>query len=255
MPAPLITLDQVDKRFPNGLLALQSVSLDVAPGEFVALLGPSGCGKSTVLRLVAGLELATSGRIAAPALRDAVDAPTAFVFQEPTLMPWANVYDNVRLPLRLAGLASDEADDRVRRALASVGLADFLRAFPGELSGGMKMRVSIARALVTRPQVLLMDEPFAALDEITRQRLNADLLASWQAAELAVLFVTHSVYESVFLSQRVLVMSARPGRIVAEVTIDEPYPRCAVFRTSPTYLDACNELSRALEAAHADVPS
>ena len=255
MSAPLITLEQVDKRFPNGLLALQSVSLSVAPGEFVALLGPSGCGKSTVLRLVAGLEPASGGRIDAPALRAADDAPTAFVFQEPTLMPWASVYDNVWLPLRLAGLDGDESDDRVRRALGSVGLADFLHAYPGELSGGMKMRVSIARALVTRPQVLLMDEPFAALDEITRQRLNADLLASWQAAELAVLFVTHSVYESVFLSQRVLVMSARPGRIVAEVAIDEPYPRSVAFRTSPAYLGACNELSRALESAHADLPA
>jgi NitT/TauT family transport system ATP-binding protein len=256
MPEPIITLDQVDKRFPNGLLALQSVSLAVAPGEFVALLGPSGCGKSTVLRLVAGLAPISGGRIDAPALHPEADtATTAFVFQEPTLMPWASVYDNVWLPLRLAGLSSDEADDRVRRALTSVGLIDFLQAFPGELSGGMKMRVSIARALVTRPQVLLMDEPFAALDEITRQRLNADLLASWQAAELAVLFVTHSVFESVFLSQRVLVMGARPGRIVAEVAVDAPYPRSAAFRTSPLYLAACNELSRALEAAHADAPT
>jgi NitT/TauT family transport system ATP-binding protein len=255
MPDAIITLDQVDKRFPNGLLALQAVSLTVAPGEFVALLGPSGCGKSTVLRLVAGLEPASAGRLAAPALRSAADGPTAFVFQEPTLMPWASVYDNVWLPLRLAGMGSAEADDRVTRALVGVGLADFQRAFPGELSGGMKMRVSIARALVTSPQVLLMDEPFAALDEITRQRLNADLLASWQAAELAVLFVTHSVFESVFLSQRVLVMSARPGRIVAEVAIPEPYPRSAAFRTSRAYLEACNELSRALEAAHADAPA
>ncbi len=256
MAEAIITLDQVDKRFPNGLLALQSISLAVAPGEFVALLGPSGCGKSTVLRLVAGLAPISGGRIDAPALHPQADtATTAFVFQEPTLMPWASVYDNVWLPLRLAGLDRAEADDRVRRALLAVGLGDFLRAYPGELSGGMKMRVSIARALVTRPQVLLMDEPFAALDEITRQRLNADLLASWQAAELAVLFVTHSVYESVFLSQRVLVMGARPGRIVAEVAIDAPYPRSAAFRTSEKYLRACSELSRALEAAHADAPT
>ena len=255
MTEPIITLDGVDKRFPNGLLALQAISLAVAPGEFVALLGPSGCGKSTVLRMVAGLEPISAGRLEAPALHTDGSAATAFVFQEPTLMPWASVYDNVWLPLRLAGMSSDEADDRVTRALRAVGLADFLKAFPGELSGGMKMRVSIARALVTRPQVLLMDEPFAALDEITRQRLNADLLASWQAAELAVLFVTHSVFESVFLSQRVLVMGARPGRIVAEVTIDEPYPRSAAFRTSAPYLRACNELSRALETAHADAPT
>jgi NitT/TauT family transport system ATP-binding protein len=256
MPEPIITLDQVDKRFPNGLLALQSISLAVAPGEFVALLGPSGCGKSTVLRMVAGLEPVSSGRLDAPALHARGEtAPTAFVFQEPTLMPWASVYDNVWLPLRLAGIGGEEAEDRITRALAAVGLSEFLQAFPGELSGGMKMRVSIARALVTRPQVLLMDEPFAALDEITRQRLNADLLASWQAAELAVLFVTHSVFESVFLSQRVLVMGARPGRIVAEVVVDEPYPRSAAFRTSVPYLRACSELSRALEAAHADAPT
>lgn len=252
MNAPLILLDGVDKRFDNGLLALQSLSLSVAPGEFVALLGPSGCGKSTVLRMVAGLAPRSSGRLEAPALRDDGTARTAFVFQEPTLMPWASVYDNVWLPLRLAGVGRDEADDRVMRALGAVGLADFVRAFPGELSGGMKMRVSVARALVTRPQVLLMDEPFAALDEITRQRLNADLLASWQAAELAVLFVTHSVFEAVFLSQRVLVMAARPGRIVAEVAIAAPYPRSAAFRGSPTYLQACQRLSQALESAHAD---
>lgn len=252
MSEPIIRLDGVDKRFDNGLLALQSLSLSVAPGEFVALLGPSGCGKSTVLRMVAGLAPISAGRLDAPALRGDGLARTAFVFQEPTLMPWASVYDNVWLPLRLAGVGRDEADDRVRRALGAVGLADFVRAFPGELSGGMKMRVSVARALVTRPQLLLMDEPFAALDEITRQRLNADLLASWQAADLAVLFVTHSVFESVFLSQRVLVMAARPGRIVAEVPIDEPYPRSASFRSSPAYLRACQQLSLALEAAHAD---
>jgi NitT/TauT family transport system ATP-binding protein len=251
MPAPIISLQNVDKRFANGLLALESVSLDVAPGEFVALLGPSGCGKSTVLRMVAGLEPVSAGQLSAPALREDDPARTAFVFQEPTLMPWASVYDNVWLPLRLAGTGRDEADDRVVRALSAVGLTEFLRAFPGELSGGMKMRVSIARAFVTQPQVLLMDEPFAALDEITRQRLNVDLLASWQAADLAVLFVTHSVFESVFLSQRVLVLGARPGRVIAELAIDEPYPRSAAFRSSPTYLRACAELSRALETAHA----
>jgi NitT/TauT family transport system ATP-binding protein len=251
MPAPIITLDQVDKRFGNGLLALQGVSLSVAPGEFVALLGPSGCGKSTVLRMVAGLEPISAGRLEVPALQPGGAARTAFVFQEPTLMPWASVYDNVWLPLRLAGTGREEAHDRVLRALGAVGLADFLQAFPGELSGGMKMRVSIARALVTQPQVLLMDEPFAALDEITRQRLNTDLLASWQAADLAVLFVTHSVFESVFLSQRVLVLGTRPGRVVAEVVVDEPYPRSAAFRGAASYLRACDELSHALEAAHA----
>ena len=252
MSAAILALEGVDKRFGNGLLALQGTSMHVAAGEFVALLGPSGCGKSTVLRLAAGLDGITAGRIDAPALHGGV-AQTAFVFQEPTLMPWASVYDNVWLPLRLSGMDSDMANDRIERALVSVGLSDFHAAFPGELSGGMKMRVSIARALVTEPKLLLMDEPFAALDEITRQKLNSDLLASWQSQELAALFVTHSVYESVFLSQRVLVMSARPGRIVAEVMIDEPYPRTVAWRTSAHYLRICAQLTQALEAAHAPV--
>lgn len=246
----VLSLEGVDKRFGNGLLALQGATMSVAASEFVALLGPSGCGKSTVLRLAAGLDGISAGHIDAPALRDRASAQTAFVFQEPTLMPWAGVFDNVWLPLRLAGTGRDAARDRIERALESVGLADFAGAFPGELSGGMKMRVSIARALVTQPQLLLMDEPFAALDEITRQKLNADLLASWQSQELATLFVTHSVYESVFLSQRVLVMSARPGRIVAELTIDEPYPRTPAFRTSAAYVRHCAALTQALEAAH-----
>jgi NitT/TauT family transport system ATP-binding protein len=246
-----LSLDHVDKRYPGGLLALQDVSLRVAAGEFVTLLGPSGCGKSTVLRLVAGLERADAGEVLAPALRDESVASTAFVFQEPTLMPWASVFDNTWLPLRLAGLSRREAAPRVREMLASVGLADFAEAFPAELSGGMKMRASIARALVTRPRVLLMDEPFAALDEITRNRLNADLLALWSAQRLSVLFVTHSVYEAVFLSQRVLVMGARPGRVVAEVEVAAPSPRDAAFRTSESFLSTCHALSTALEATQA----
>ncbi|WP_127995571.1 ABC transporter ATP-binding protein [Piscinibacter defluvii] len=246
----VLELEGVEKRFGNGLLALQGTTLSVAAGEFVTILGPSGCGKSTVLKLAAGLEPVSAGRIDAPALRDRRSAQTAYVFQEPTLMPWASVFDNVWLPLRLAGMGRDAAHDRIERALNSVGLLDFASAFPGELSGGMKMRVSIARALVTEPLLLLMDEPFAALDEITRQKLNADLLASWQSKDLATLFVTHSVYESVFLSQRVLVMSARPGHIIAELAIDEPYPRTPAFRTSPAYLAHCRTLTDALEAAH-----
>ena len=164
-------------------------------------------------------------------------------------MPWASVFDNVWLPLRLAGRSKADAAQEVRRVLASVGLADFETAFLAELSGGMRMRTSIARALVTQPRVLLMDEPFAALDEITRQRLNADLLAWWQSNALAVLFVTHSVFEAVFLSQRVLVMGARPGRIVAEVAVDEPVPRTAEFRTSQRYAQICRDVTRALEVA------
>jgi NitT/TauT family transport system ATP-binding protein len=233
------------------LLALNDFTLKVGQGEFVALLGPSGCGKTTALRLAAGLEAPTSGTVEAPALRGSGGASTAFVFQEPTLMPWASVFDNVWLPLRLAGVSRAAARDRVMTMLRSVGLGEFAQAYPAELSGGMKMRTSIARSLVTEPSVLLMDEPFAALDEITRSRLNDDLLTWCNARRLTVLFVTHSVYESVFLSQRVLVMSARPGRIVAEVRIDPSRPREAAFRTSAEYLAACREVSRALETGQA----
>jgi NitT/TauT family transport system ATP-binding protein len=249
--APTIALRDVVKRYARGTLALQGISFEVGAREFVSLLGPSGCGKSTVLRLVAGLDEPTSGQIDSPALSSATTSHTAFVFQDPTLMPWASVFDNVWLPLRLAGRSKAEATTQVQQVLALVGLADFASAFPAELSGGMRMRASIARALVTQPRVLLMDEPFAALDEITRQRLNADLLAWWESNALAVLFVTHSVFEAVFLSQRVLVMGARPGRIVAEVIVDEPLPRTAEFRTSQRYAQICREVTRALEIAAA----
>lgn len=244
-----IRLDHVEKRFPGGVVALQDVSLQVAPGEFVALVGPSGCGKSTILRLVAGLDAPTRGRVEAPAVAQSREAATAFVFQEPTLMPWASVFDNVWLPLRLSGVARAQAAAQVRELLRSMGLGDFEQAYPAELSGGMRMRASIARALVTRPRVLLMDEPFAALDEITRGRLNADLLAWWTGRSLAVVFVTHSVYESVFLSQRVLVMSERPGRVTADIPIEAPYPRTAAFRATAVYQDACRRVSAALVAA------
>ncbi len=246
----IVSLESVDKRFASGLLALSGTSLRVAPGEFVTLIGPSGCGKSTVLRLAAGLEAPSAGRIDAPALANE-SAQTAFVFQEPTLMPWASVFDNVWLPVRLAGDSRAAARERIEAVLAAVGLGEFAAAFPNELSGGMKMRVSIARALVTRPQLLLMDEPFAALDEFTRQKLNSDLLEAWQAQSMAVMFVTHSLYEAVFLSQRVLVMSSRPGRVVAEVAIDAPYPRPPAFRSSQAYLQSCAALTQALEASQA----
>jgi NitT/TauT family transport system ATP-binding protein len=254
MPAQpvLISLQHVHKTFDSGLQALADVSLAVRGGEFVALLGPSGCGKSTVLRLAAGLDAPSVGTVAAPALAVGGASATAFVFQEPTLMPWATVFDNVWLPLRLQGQSRRLAAPAVRAVLARVGLADFEAAHPAQLSGGMKMRASIARALVTQPQVLLMDEPFAALDDITRQALNADLLQWWSGAgSMAALFVTHSVAEAVFLSQRVLVMAARPGRVVAELAIAEPYPRAPGFRHRPAFSDACRQLGDALAEAHA----
>src|SRR5262245_15234214 len=224
--APVVALRQVGKTYANGVIAVDGLDLDVRPGEFLSLLGPSGCGKSTALRLIAGLGTPSHGTITwprGPVQRDG--RGIGFVFQEPTLMPWATVFGNVYLPLRLAGVDRDNAAPDVTEALAGVGLADAADVYPRELSGGMKMRVSIARALVTRPELLLMDEPFAALDEITRFRLNDDLLALWQSLGKTVVFVTHSVFESVYLSSRIVVMTPRPGRVFAELAIDAPYPR------------------------------
>ena len=221
---PLVGVRGVSKVFANGVQALANVSLDVEAGEFLSVLGPSGCGKSTLLRLIAGLSQPSGGTIELSADK----AELGFVFQEPTLMPWATALANVALPLKLRGVARSERAARAAEALANVGLKGFERTWPRELSGGMKMRVSIARALVTGPRLLLMDEPFAALDEITRHRLNADLLELWQRSKVTVVFVTHSVFESVFLSQRIAVMAARPGRIQSELSIAAPYPRSEV---------------------------
>src|SRR5579862_8472519 len=239
-----VSLRGVTKTYDNGVVALGPIDLEVQRGEFVSLLGPSGCGKSTALRLIAGLGAPSSGAVRVT--RTATEAngghAVGFVFQEPTLMPWTTVRENVRLPLKLAHAPAEEADARVNEALTQVGLAEFADAYPRELSGGMKMRVSLARALVTDPQILLMDEPFAALDEITRFRLNNDLLALWRNLRKTVIFVTHSVFESVYLSQRVIVMTSRPGRIAAEIRIDAPEPRGEDFRTSPTYAGYCREV-------------
>ncbi|MBN9090935.1 MAG: ABC transporter ATP-binding protein [Reyranella sp.] len=244
MAAPVVTCRNISKRFANGTVALGDVALDILEHEFLSLLGPSGCGKSTLLRLIAGLGDPSGGAIAwrgQPSL--------SFVFQEPTLMPWATALSNVMLPLRLAGVSGDERRARATAALAQVGLAGFEKSYPRELSGGMKMRVSIARALVTQPKVLLMDEPFAALDEITRFRLNNDLLELWRREGFTVIFVTHSVFESAFLSQRIAVMSARPGRIVDEIALEAPYPRTPEYRTSAQNNEYCRRASAALEKA------
>ena len=242
---PLVYLRGVDKVFANGVTALTGVDLQIREGEFVSLLGPSGCGKSTILRLLSGLTCPTRGSMSwrggAPQL--------GFVFQEPTLTPWSNVFCNVWTPLRLKGVSKAAAKPQVEEALERVGLAGFAKAYPRELSGGMKMRVSIARALVTRPAVLLMDEPFAALDEITRIKLNDDLVALKCGLGATVVFVTHSVYESVYLSTRIVVMAARPGRVVTEIDVDAPLPRNEDYRLSQAYAEKCRQTSRALCAA------
>jgi NitT/TauT family transport system ATP-binding protein len=237
--------------FPTGTLALANLDFKVRAGEFLSLLGPSGCGKSTALRIIAGLTAPSQGSVEWRAEGMAADKTgrIGFVFQEPTLMPWASVFDNVALPLVLKSVAGETIAKQVSAVLERVGLARFAKAFPRELSGGMRMRVSIARALVTEPELLLMDEPFAALDEITRFKLNNDLLQVWQATGTTVIFVTHSVFESVYLSNRILVMSARPGRISAELNIEAPYPRDRNFRTSAEYAAYCRRASTAL--AHA----
>jgi NitT/TauT family transport system ATP-binding protein len=247
-----VRLRGVTKVYDNGVMALGPLDLDVARGEFVALLGPSGCGKSTALRLIAGLSAPSSGTVDVSHQAGKADGrhPIGFVFQEPTLMPWATVGDNVRLPLKLANTPATEADGRVANVLAQVGLAEFADAFPRELSGGMKMRVSLARALVTDPDILLLDEPFAALDEITRFRLNNDLLELWRKLHKTVIFVTHSVFESVYLSQRVTVMTARPGRLASEFRIDIVEPRGEEFRTSAEYAGYCREVSSALAPSY-----
>lgn len=245
--SPAIALSDVNKIYSNGTVALQHLDLAIGESQFVSLVGPSGCGKSTVLRLIAGLGKMSSGHIAWGTAHDR--RKLAFVFQEAALMPWASVYENVRLPLKLAGLSKRAADRAVQEAIALVHLQGFERAYPRELSGGMKMRVSIARALVTKPDILLMDEPFGALDEMTRSRLNSDLLELWQEKQWTVVFVTHNIYEAVYLSNRVVVMAARPGRVVADVAIAAPYPRPQDFRTSPLYNDYCREVAERLADA------
>ena len=251
---PLVSLRNISKTFSSGTVALKDLNLDIAEGEFISLLGPSGCGKSTALRIVAGLGEPTSGTVEWPGATASEaggkpDREIGFVFQEPTLMPWATVFNNVWLPLRLRGVTKSAARGAVMDTLHLVGLDAFAGAYPRELSGGMKMRVSIARALVTKPRLLLMDEPFAALDEITRFKLNDDLLHLWESFGWTVIFVTHSVFESVYLSSRIAVMAARPGRIIADMPIDAPYPRGEAFRMSTAYNAFCKQASEALHNA------
>ncbi len=249
---PLLTMSRVGKTFGGRTVALKDLSLAVDRGDFLSLLGPSGCGKSTAVRLIAGLIRPTSGRLEWSGARGAGDL--GIVFQEATLMPWLTVSQNVWLPYRLRGRSFADTLRDIEPALELVGLAEFGDAYPRELSGGMKMRVSIARAMVTRPRLILLDEPFAALDEITRFKLNDDLLEMKAAIGCTVVFVTHSVFESVFLSNRIVVMAARPGRVVCELGVDTPYPRHAGFRTSNEYAAHARSVSEALGAAMEAAP-
>ena len=244
---PVLEMSNVTKTFNGNVVALRNMNLSVNEGDFISLLGPSGCGKSTALRLIAGLSSTSAGRIVWAGGQSENDL--GVVFQEATLMPWATVAQNVWLPFRLKGKSYASVKDEVLEALRLVGLEKFLDAYPRELSGGMKMRVSIARAMVTKPRLILMDEPFAALDEITRFRLNNDLLKLKAKIGCTVIFVTHSVFESVFLSDRIVVMAARPGRVIREVTVDAPYPRNEEFRTSADYAALCRQASEALHDA------
>ena len=245
--APVVELLSAEKIYSDGTRALAPIDLAVGKGEFLTLIGPSGCGKSTVLKLMANLIEPSDGRILwwrGGFDRIGADGRRlAFVFQDPTLMPWARVEANVRLPLDLARVPAAQGRERALAALTHVGLDGFSRHYPRQLSGGMRMRVSIARALVTEPNLLLMDEPFGALDEFTRNRLDADLVRLWWQRKLTTVFVTHSIYEAVFLSTRVVVMAARPGKVFRAMTIDEAQPRDAGFRDSPRFAEYCRALS------------
>lgn len=240
-PVPILSVTGVGKVFQGSATALHNINLQISRGEFVSLLGPSGCGKSTLLRIVAGLMTPTEGQITWDETLE--KGAIGVVFQDPTLMPWLNVCRNVETPLRIAALSGPERRIRAVDSLARVGLQDFTEAYPRTLSGGMKMRVSIARALITHPSVLLLDEPFAALDEFTRQQLNDDLLQICAATGLTVVFVTHSIAEAVYLSDRILMMSGRPGTIIHEKKITPGYPRSEAFRHSPLFANLCGEIS------------
>lgn len=239
-------LDNVEVAY-GSRAALGPFSLTLAPGEIVALVGPSGCGKSTALRLLAGLEQPTRGRVERLAGR----GETSVVFQAPTLMPWASAEANVALPLRLAGAAKADAEAQARAALAQVRLAGSETVKPGQLSGGMAMRASLARALVTRPKLLLLDEPFAALDEITRRDLAVDIHRLWREQRPSIVFVTHNVAEAVFMAGRVIVMTPSPGRLKSETRVDAPLPRPEGFRTSALFGALVEQVSASLAEAMA----
>jgi NitT/TauT family transport system ATP-binding protein len=242
----VLHLTSVGRRF-GSVEALRDVSLNIDAGDFVALLGPSGCGKTTLLRMIAGLERIDAGELAWDAGHQPTQGEVGFVFQDATLLPWASAADNVFLPLRLRGMTREQAMPQVHAALDRVGLHGFAEARPRQLSGGMRMRVSIARALVTRPRLLLMDEPFAALDEFTRHKLQEDLLSLWQELRCTVVFVTHSVYEAAFLARRIVLMTPRPGRIDHEIA--SPLLPGSQARLDPAYAVLVAQVTREMQRA------
>ena len=242
----MLTVSHVGRRFTGGVEALRDTSLHVSETDFIALLGPSGCGKSTLLRLIAGLDQPDTGRLVWET-GSPVPGDIGYVFQDATLLPWATAEENVFLPLRLRGVPRRAAWPVVAETLARVGLAGFEKARPRQLSGGMRMRVSIARALVTKPRLLLMDEPFAALDEFTRHKLQTDLLAVWRGVGCTVVFVTHSIYEAAFLARRIVLMTARPGRIDREIA--SGLTSGPATRLDPDYAALVAEITRAMDGA------
>jgi len=246
---PFVEFREATKRFGNGPLVLDRINLAAQRGEFVSLIGPSGCGKSTLLRLIAGLTPVSTGALTIDGLTpDDAAADLAFVFQEPTLLPWLTVAKNVELAPRLRGVSASARSDSCRRVLDLVRLANRADAYPRQLSGGQKMRVSLARALALEPKILLLDEPFGALDEMTREHLNEELLVIHAQAGWTAFFVTHSVSEAVFLSNRIVVMSANPGRIHTEIRVELPYPRTAETRLSHAYHERVADVSRLLRS-------
>jgi NitT/TauT family transport system ATP-binding protein len=246
-----VRMENLSKTYPNGTVALQDVNLTINEGEFLCFVGPSGCGKSTIFKMITGLGKPSKGTLdvfGTTPKEARKQSDIAFVFQDHTLLPWSTVEANVRLPLELRGFDKKTQKEEAERVLELVGLKDYMKALPRQLSGGMKMRVSIARALISRPKLLLMDEPFGALDEITRQTLQMELLNIWQQnKKMTVLFVTHNVFESVFLSTSVVVMTPRPGKISAQIEIPVPFPRDESYRTNAQFGELVREVSAALE--------
>jgi NitT/TauT family transport system ATP-binding protein len=246
-----VKMERLSKVYPNGTVAVQDVNLTIREGEFLCFVGPSGCGKSTIFKMITGLSGPTEGTLEVMGTspkQARKQSDTAFVFQDHTLLPWSSVIDNVSLPLALRGVSRKARKEEAERALELVGLKDYTKAMPRQLSGGMKMRASIARALVSKPKLLLMDEPFGALDEITRQTLQLELLELWRRdPQMTVLFVTHNVFEAVFLSTRVAVMTPRPGKVAAMIDVPVPFPRDETFRTTPEFGDIVRSVSEALK--------